>query len=298
MDQKKLLFLYNTHAGQGQAALHLAAIQEALTRSGWLVTARPTLDRGDAAVAAAELGPAYDRLICCGGDGTLHEVVQGLMPLQTRPVVGYIPAGSTNDFAKNLRLPRGFSEMAATAAAGVPRPIDIGRFNERYFVYVAAFGAFTDVAYATPQPFKNLCGRLAYLLEGLVRLPSLKSYPLTVEHDGGKLEGEFLYGMVSNTDSVGGFRGLAGRDVALDDGLFEVVLVRQPKKWGDLRRILATLLQQGKEPSELVLTFRTSRLEVACGEELSWTLDGEFGGAPERVTIENCKQAITIVHGS
>ena len=117
MDQKKLLFLYNTHAGQGQAALHLAAIQEALTRSGWLVTARPTLDRGDAAVAAAELGPAYDRLICCGGDGTLHEVVQGLMPLQTRPVVGYIPAGSTNDFAKNLRLPRGFAEMAATAAA-------------------------------------------------------------------------------------------------------------------------------------------------------------------------------------
>jgi len=293
-----MLFLYNPTAGKGRAREHLATVVEAFTREGWLVTAYPTQGKGDAASLAAELGgEEFERVVCCGGDGTLHEVVEGLMAVENRPIVGYIPAGSTNDFAQNLGLPRSYEKMALTAAAGVPKPCDVGRFNDKCFIYVAAFGAFTDVAYDTPQEFKNTFGHLAYLLEGIARLPNLKTYALTVEHDGGTLEEEFLFGMVSNTVSVGGFKGLTGSGVALDDGLFEVVLIRPPEKRGDLQSILRTFLQQVPDESGLVTGFRTSRLKVTCGEELPWTLDGEFGGAPRVAEIENCCSAITIVHG-
>lgn len=295
---KRMLFLYNPTAGKGRARDHLATVVEAFTRSGWLVTAYPTQHKGDAAALAAELGDGqFERVVCCGGDGTLHEVVEGLMAVEDRPVVGYIPAGSTNDFAQNLSLPRSYEKMALTAAAGVPKPCDVGRFNERCFIYVAAFGAFTDVAYDTPQEFKNMFGHLAYLLEGLARLPNLKTYALTVEHDGGVVEDEFLFGMVSNTISVGGFKGMAGSGVELDDGKFEVVLIKRPSTPGDLQSILRAFLQQTPDEQGRLVGLRTSRLTITCGEELPWTLDGEFGGAPRVARIENCQGAITIVHG-
>ena len=186
---KKLLFLYNTHAGKGLLKSRLAAVQDALAAAGWDVTIHPTQGAGDATAVAAARAGEFDRIVCSGGDGTLHEVVAGLMGLENRPEVGYIPAGTTNDFAKNLSLPRGMEAMARVAAAGVPRPVDIGSFNDRYFIYVAAFGAFTDVAYSTPQPVKNIFGHLAYVLEGATRLGSIQAYPLTVEHDGGVEEG-------------------------------------------------------------------------------------------------------------
>ncbi|MFQ7452720.1 MAG: diacylglycerol/lipid kinase family protein [Flavonifractor plautii] len=203
---KKLLFLYNTHAGKGLLKSRLAAVQDALAAAGWDVTIHPTQGAGDATAVAAARAGEFDRIVCSGGDGTLHEVVAGLMGRENRPEVGYIPAGTTNDFAKNLSLPRGMEAMARVAAAGVPRPVDIGSFNDRYFIYVAAFGAFTDVAYSTPQPVKNIFGHLAYVLEGATRLGSIQAYPLTVEHDGGVEEGGFCYGMVSNTVSVGASR--------------------------------------------------------------------------------------------
>lgn len=295
---RQMLFLYNPTAGKGRARDHLATVTEAFTRSGWLVTVYPTQGKGDAAALAAELeGGPFERVVCCGGDGTLHEVVEGLMALKERPVVGYIPAGSTNDFAQNLSLPRSYGKMALTAAAGAPRPCDVGRFNDRCFIYVAAFGAFTDVAYDTPQEFKNMFGHLAYLLEGIARLPAIKSYRLTVEHDGGTVEDEFIFGMVSNTVSVGGVKGLTGRDVKLDDGLFEVVLIKRPERPGDLQSVLRSFLQQSPDERGRVVGFRTSRLKVTCGEELPWTLDGEYGGAPRAARIENCPGAVTIVHG-
>lgn len=183
---KKLLFIYNTHAGKGLLKSRLAAVLEELARD-WDVTVHPTRGAGDAAELAARRAGEFDRLVCGGGDGTLHEVVNGLMalPPEARPEVGYIPAGTTNDFSRNLSLPRGMEAMARTAAAGVPRPVDIGRFNGEHFIYVAAFGAFTDVSYNTPQPVKNLLGRTAYMLESVTRIASIQSYPLTVEHDGG-----------------------------------------------------------------------------------------------------------------
>ena len=257
-----MLFIYNPHAGKGRVKTRLADLQDAFARAGWLIIAHPTQGPGDAAAAAAELGGSVDRVVCCGGDGTLHEVISGLMALKHRPEIGYIPAGTTNDFSRNLRLPRGMDARAETAAAGCPRPVDVGRFNDQYFIYVAAFGAFTDVSYDTPQSFKNLFGHLAYVLEGAARLPNLHSYHLTVESDAGREEGDFIYGMVSNTVSVGGFQS-RGHNVSLDDGLFEVVLIRFPQNPAQFQSILTYLMQGGTgDAGGMVTQLRTANLRA------------------------------------
>lgn len=295
---KKMLLIYNPHAGSGKVRGALAGILDRLTGAGWLVTARPTLGPGDATSLAAGLGGQYDRVVCCGGDGTLNEVVSGLLRLPQPPVLGYIPTGTTNDFSRNLALPKGLEEAAGVAAAGSPKPCDMGRFNDRAFVYVAAFGAFTDVSYDTPQQFKSMFGHLAYVLEGVTRITSLKTYVLRIEHDGGTVEGEFLYGMVSNTVSVGGFQTHTAGWVRLDDGLFEVVLIRAPKNLQELGDIVRALTGQSLEAGGgTVLSFSTSKLKVTCAKPLPWTLDGEYGGDPKVADIENRKQVLSIIHG-
>lgn len=295
---KKLLLIYNPQAGKGKLNSRLPAILEQLSQAGWLVTACPTAGPGDAARLAASLAGQYQRVVCSGGDGTLNEVVAGLSALTDPPPLGYIPAGTTNDSSRNLSLPKTPEEAARLAATGEPVPCDTGRFNDRVFLYVAAFGAFTDVSYDTPQPFKNTFGHLAYVLEGATRLPGLKSYPLTVEHDGVEQTGEFLYGMASNTVSIGGFP-LPGADrVALDDGLFEVILLRAPKTAAQLQTLLRALAGQlPEDTSGPLLHFRTARLTVTCPTPLPWTLDGEYGGCPAVAHIENCHHGIRIIRG-
>ena len=295
---KRLLFIYNPQAGKGLIKPHLANVVDTFTKAGYLVTVWPTQGKEDATHVAARQGWWYDRVVCCGGDGTLSETVSGLLTLDTPPVLGYIPAGTTNDFAKNLGLPRGVEKAAAVAAEGTPRPCDMGRFNDRTFVYVAAFGVFTDVSYDTPQEFKSAFGHLAYVLEAATKLGDLgRGYHLTVEHDGGTLEGDFIYGMVTNTNSVGGFQIFPASQVSLDDGVFEVVLVRQPKNVADLQDALVSLVRQNHEESRQVAGFHTSKLKVTAAEALPWTLDGEYGGDPEVARIENLHKAITLVWG-
>lgn len=294
---KTLLFIFNPMAGKGGIRSRLSAVLDAFTKAGYLVTAYPTQSKADAARAAAEWGGQFDRVVCCGGDGTLSETISGLLSAQPMPVLGYLPAGTTNDFARNLHLPRGLANAAKAIMDGPVRRCDVGRFNDRTFIYVAAFGAFTDVAYDTPQGFKNMFGHLAYLLEGVTRLGSIKSYHLRLTHDGGEMEGDFFYGMVSNTVSVGGFKGLPADQVKLDDGLFEVVLVKQPKSLPELQSIVKSLLQQKAVDGGAVAAFHTSRLRVECQEDLPWTLDGEYGGSPRLAEIENRKQAIELVWG-
>ena len=295
---KRLLFIYNPQAGKGTVKAHLSNIVDTFTKAGYLVTIWPTQGKEDATHVAAQQGWWYDRVVCCGGDGTLSETVSGLLALDTPPVLGYIPAGTTNDFSKNLGLPRGVEKAAVTAVEGEARPCDMGRFNGRYFVYVAAFGIFTDVSYGTPQQFKNAFGHLANVLEGATKLGDLgRAYHLQVEHDEGSLEGDFIYGMVTNTLSVGGFKVFPPKQVSLDDGLFEVVLVRQPRNVADLQDALFSLVRQDANSSRLVEAFHTRKLKVTAAEPLPWTLDGEFGGDPETAVIENLHDAITLVWG-
>ena len=295
----KLLFIYNPHAGKGQVGGKLATIINAFTQAGTLVTAYPTQGPGDAIRCARELAAGFDRVVVSGGDGTLHEVITGLMalPQDARPPIGYIPAGTTNDFARNLSLPKGVEKMAALAAAGNSRPVDVGRLGERHFIYVAAFGAFTDVAYNTPQQAKNALGHLAYLLQGISELANLKSYSLTIDHDEGRLEGNYLCGMVCNTVSVGGIIGLPSDQVALDDGLLEAVLVRTPLSMQDLNAALVALATQEYTQESGVTILHSSRFRITCGEAVPYTLDGEFGGEHTQAELEVIPTPIRIVYG-
>ncbi len=296
---KQLLFIFNPVAGKGQIRANLSGILDQFTKLGYLVTAYPTQGKGDAVTAAAAMAMGYDRVVCAGGDGTLSETAAGLMrlPEEHRPPLGYIPAGSTNDCAGNLRLPTGVLASAAVAASGVMCPCDVGTLNGRPFFYVAAFGAFTDVAYDTPQDLKKTFGHMAYIMAGLASLPSITPYPLTIEHDGGTLTGKFLLGMVCNTFSVGGIKALPRNMVCLDDGLFEVILLRNPKSISDFQQLLQALTQQKGTEDGTVIALRTSKLVISSDSSLPWTIDGEYGGSYLRSEIYNHRRALTTIQG-
>lgn len=295
-----MLFIFNRHAGKDRNWLVLADIVNTMTAQGYLVTAYPTQAPGDAGEAVTRWGSSYDRIVVAGGDGTLNEAVSGLLRLPDKPPLGYIPIGSTNDFSKNLSLPSFPVDAALAAAEGVPRPCDAGTFNGRPFIYVAAFGAFAEVSFNTPQQSKNLLGYAAYLLESVKRLPSIKPYQITAEFDGQEISGAFLYGMVSNTTSVAGIQNFPLGDPKLDDGLLEVTLISPPKDIVELERLGRALLLGDPQAkiSPLVQTFSTSKITIHAPEELLWTLDGEYGGAHRTAEIEVIPQAFTIIHGA
>ena len=295
---KQLLFIYNPTAGKGQVSEGLSPILDEFTKRGWLVTVYPTQGKSDAARAAREFGPLFDRVVCAGGDGTLSETVTGLMDLDAPPLLGYIPFGSTNDCATNLDLPRIPRQAAAIAAeTGVPRQSDIGKLNGRSFVYVAAFGAFTKVAYETPQDLKNTFGHLAYIMGGISSLPSITPYHLKVEYDDQVLEDDFYFGMVSNAFSIGGIRLPKNEHVVLDDGLFEVDLIKKPVSLADVANGFQTLLDPAPLSAGSRIHFQASRLTVTCDCPLPWTIDGEYGGSQMVNEVVNCRNALTIIRG-
>ncbi len=292
---KKLLFIYNPNAGKKRIVQRLHDVVYLFATAGYEVTVHPTRCRGDA-IQAAEWGGEYDHVVCCGGDGTLNEVVTGLMTHpESMPTLGYLPAGTTNDFSKTLKLPADLMRAARIAVEGVPSPCDVGEFNGRPFIYVAAFGVFSEVSYATPQSSKNALGHLAYVLGGIKSLTQLKPVHMKVTHDGETVEGEFIYGMVSDSVSVGGFRGMKEEDVKLDDGLFEVMLVKNPRTMEELTTILNALVR--KEPDGNVMGFQSADITFEAGQPVAWTLDGEFGGDMETVRVRNHARAVQIMRG-
>ncbi len=295
---QKILFIFNPHAGKTAIKNSLSDILNILTAQGYLVTAYPTQAPGDAGEAVTSWGSEFDRIIVAGGDGTLNEAVTGLLRLPARPPMGYIPCGTTNDFSRNLNLPSTMAELAKTAAHGVPRPCDVGRFNGRPFLYVAAFGAFTEASYNTPQHVKNLLGYTAYLLESVKLLGSIKPYAIKVTYDGQEVSGNFIYGMVSNTTSVGRFRNFPPGNPELDDGLLEVTLISPPKDILELEQFgRSLLLSDPAVKSPMMHTFSAAKVEISCEEELLWTLDGEYGGPHVVAEIEVDPKAFTIIHG-
>ncbi len=290
---QKMLFIYNPRAGKAQIRSNLLDIIDIFVKAGYEVTAYPTQAAGDAVKAVRTRRDGYDIVVCSGGDGTLDEVVSGMMQCDEKLPIGYIPAGSTNDFANSLGIPKSMIKAADVVVKGINFPCDIGAFNYDSFIYVAAFGIFTDVSYETKQDVKNVLGHAAYLVEGVKRLPSVRSYPLKITNGEQMVEGEFLYGMVTNSYSVGGFRGITGQDILLDDGLFEVTLIRKPSNPLDLNNIILALVDK-RVKSEHIHTFKTSRLIVESETPLSWTLDGEFGGEHCRAVIENRRKVLDI----
>ena len=257
------------------------------------MTARPTQYAGEAVELASNIGKEYERVICSGGDGTLDEVVTGIMRSGRDIPIGYIPAGSTNDFANSLYLPKDMKKAAQVAVDKELFSCDVREFNKNHFVDIAAFGLFTEVSYETKQEMKNLLGHMAYLLEGARKLTAIKSYRMKIITEETVIEDDFLYGMVTNSISVGGFKGITGKFVDLSDGKFEVTLIKRPKNLEDLNQIVSALTLRDIDAAQMYC-FKTSSLRFECEEEVAWTLDGEFGGRHTEVTLENLKQAMQI----
>ena len=293
--KKKILFIFNPRSGKGSIKGRLLDILDIFIRAEYEVTIHPTQAYQDGMKVARERGGDFDLVVISGGDGTLDEVVTGLMEGGHRALLGYIPAGSTNDFANSLHISKNMLQAATDIVNGQVHAFDVGQFNDDFFVYVAAFGLFTEVSYETNQDLKNMLGHVAYILEGAQRLFDIRSYKMTIENDNTILEGDFIFGMISNATSVGGFRKLTGPDVLLDDGLFEVLLVRRPKNLMELNEIIAYLI--GDADTNLIETFKTSKLKIQSETSISWTLDGEFGGEHEEVDIVNLRHAMDIITG-
>ena len=293
-EKKRLLFVFNPHSGKAQIKGELSDILDVMVKAGYEVTVSPTQASGDAIHKVADEAESYDLIVCSGGDGTLDEAVSGLMRCENRTLLGYIPAGSTNDFANSLGIPKNMVEAAETAVCGRAFPCDIGSFNEKYFVYVAAFGLFTEVSYKTSQEWKNVLGHAAYILEGMRSLHEIPSYLMQVEYDNIRLQDEFIYGMISNSTSVGGFKGMTGKDVMLDEGVFEVTLIKKPRNPIELNEIIASLVNL-VDDTNMVYSFKTSEIRITAKHEVPWTLDGEFGGDQTEVIIRNLCQAMRIM---
>ena len=291
---KKMLFIYNPNSGMGLLKPKLSDVLDIFVKGGYEVTVYPTQKYHDAVRKMGEYEEQYDLVACSGGDGTLDEVVTGMMKREKKVPIGYIPAGTTNDFASSLHISKNMLEAADTVVNGVPFACDVGEFNEDYFVYIAAFGLFTDVSYETKQSMKNVLGHLEYILEGTKRIFNIPSYRIKVTHDGETIEDEFIYGMVTNSRSVGGFKGITGKNVVFDDGKFEVTLFKTPRNPMELNEILGALALRKINPKRMY-SFKTNEVHFETEEEIPWTLDGEFGGVHEEVVVKDCQKALEIM---
>lgn len=291
---KKMMLVINPRAGRMQSRNNLFNLINLFYQNGYEVTVYPTQERSDATRIVMENAHRYDMVACCGGDGTLNEVITGLMHLSNRPPLGYIPSGTTNDLATSLELNNGIMKAAQAIVSGVEYLYDIGSFNDRFFTYIAAFGAFTDVSYSTPQQTKNSLGHLAYILEGIKRLPEIRSYRLKIEYDGGVVEDDFVFGAVTNSTSMGGILKLSPDEVRLNDGLFEIILIRNPKNLLQLQRIATGLLMQKYDDKDVFL-LHSQKIRVTALNEIPWTLDGEDGGLHREVEMTNNNKAIRLM---
>ncbi len=296
---KKLYFIINLVAGRATIGYKLGEIIDEFNKADYEVIVRITQNSDDASVQAlyaCENG--FDLLVCAGGDGTLSQCLHGLMKAERKIPIGYIPAGSTNDFARTLGIPKTTMDAVKWITSGKPVKCDIGSFNDKYFTYIVAFGAFTNVTYETSQQVKNILGHASYLLNGMTQLSSVRSKRMRIEYNDNIIEDDFCFGMVTNSASVAGL--LSITDFLLDDGMFEVTLIKKPTNIMQLQKIVHSLLNISEEiDREYIKFFRTDKITFTSlsDEQISWTLDGEFGGDTQVNTIRNCNKAIEFMIG-
>lgn len=294
MGEKKLLFVFNPKSGMGLIKNHLLDIVDIMVKAGYDPVVYPTQARGDAIRKIREDGANYDRIVCSGGDGTLDEVVTGLREANLSTPLGYIPAGSTNDFARTLGISNDMVKAAEIAVGEHIFPCDVGQFNDDTFIYIAGFGLFTEISYDTPQELKNVLGHSAYILSAVKSLTSIPSYLMQVEANGEVIQDRFIYGMITNSLSVGGFKGITGKDVELDDGEFEVTLIKSPTNPIELNEIVGYLTGIIHE-TKMVYTFKTSRVQIRSRSSVAWTVDGENGGEHWSVDVRNHHRILNIL---
>ncbi len=292
---KRLLLIVNPCSGKKKANRVLTDIIGIFNRGSYDVTVHMTAARGDATEVVAARAKEFDVIVCVGGDGTFNEVISGLRSAEADTPVGYIPAGSTNDFASSLKLSKDLLQAAQDIVDGAPRPLDIGKFNDRYFSYIASFGAFTRASYATSQSLKNVLGHFAYLLSGVKEVAAIRSKHLRVTlADGTVYEDDYIFGGVSNSTSVAGVLTLKEDMVDMSDGLFEVLLIRKPRNPVEMTACVHALLHQKYDTPMLTLAV-TGRVEVEAPSDMDWTLDGEKAEGTAHYVIENLHHAVMVI---
>ncbi len=292
---KKLLLIVNPCAGTKKAARNFVGIVSAFNRAGWSVNTYVTGAPGDGAIHVKNHAQEADVVVCCGGDGTFNETVNGLLGSGVKIPIGYIPSGSTNDFATSLKLSADILQAAQDIIEGQPSYYDVGLFGNRYFSYVASFGAFTRASYRTMQNVKNALGHTAYLLEGIQEISQIRKEHVRLELDGEVVEDDFLFGAICNSTSVGGILTLDPRQVDLCDGKFEVLLVRAPKDLGEIGECIQAVQKQTYNCR--MMTFRSaSQIKITANPKMTWTLDGEREDGHEEVLVQNLHKAISLIH--
>lgn len=292
---KKLLFIINPVSGKAKARTVLMDILSVFTSHGFLPTVHITRRQGDARAITATLAPEFDRVVCCGGDGTLNEVISGVMDAGTETPIGYIPLGSTNDFAAGMGISAIPTEAAEHAVAGTVYSLDIGRFRDRYFSYIASFGAFTAASYSAPQATKNMLGHAAYVFEGMKDLVNIRPLHVRVEADGTVYDGHYIFGAVTNATSVGGIVKLDPHLVDKQDGLFEVTLVKPPQNLLDLNKIVTALSTGNFADNSMFHFFKAAELRVLASDPFNWSLDGEYVKGEDEIRIKNLKQSVRFI---
>ena len=295
-EKKEMLFIINPVAGRGKASDSRDKLLELFSQAGYIARVFITYKSGEAKHIAAQEGGLCDIAVCSGGDGTFHEMLSGIMTLEDRPVIGYIPTGTTNDFASNMGIPKDPIRAARIIIEGEPFQCDIGAFNDEYFSYTAAFGAFTNVPYTTPQDLKNSIGKTAYVLEVVKNLQKLQSYRVQIRCNEWAFDDEFIFGVVANSLSIAGIKGLMGRTVEMDDGLMEAMFIRKPPNAVVLGDVAQRVLS-GKPYHEYIISFKAREIEIESSK-MPWTLDGEYGGMPDKVVIKDLPRAVTIMRAN
>lgn len=292
--RKEVLVMYNPKSGKNGANAMLPKVVNGLCARDCRVTVYPILSGfGAEEILAAENGK-FEHVVCCGGDGSLNHTINGLMKMENRPFLTYIPSGSTNDFAVSMGINSDIVKSCQALVHGTPFYYDIGKFNDKYFNYIAAFGAFTQVSYSTPQNSKNYLGHAAYIIEGLRHLPIGQFYNVTVTSEEKVYKGDYVYGSVSNSTSIGGVNLGNSRDISMNDGLFEVLLIKAPKNVLEVQNIIASILMQNFD-SPYIDYFKSRSVKMEFASPTSWTLDGEFGGEVSCAQISVINQAIGLM---
>lgn len=291
---KKMLFVMNPYSGMRRASRYLADIIGMFNRAEYDVTTHMTGFQGDATEVVERLANQMDLVVCCGGDGTFNETISGILRSGADVPVGYIPAGSTNDFASSLKIPTNILQAARDILDGEPVSYDVGKFGDRYFSYVASFGAFTRASYSTPQSVKNALGHTAYVLEGINELSQIRKEHIRIEIDGDVVEDDFLFGAISNSLSVGGILTLDPKQVDMSDGKLEIMLIRSPQNLTELTECIQAV--QYQKYNCAMITFRSGRnIRVYADPAMAWTLDGEREEGHAVVDVENVHHAIRLI---
>ena len=292
---KKLLLIVNPCSGRAKMRGELLRVTEIFSNADFEVTVYPTKARGDATKRASLISEnEYDIIVVCGGDGTLNEVITGLMQAGVNCRLGYIPSGTLNEWSSGLNISRSIPQAARDIINGKEITLDIGKFGNKYFSYTASFGAFTSASYSAPQEVKNVLGQAAYFFEGIKSLNNIKPVHLKFICDEREVEGDFLFGAVSNSMSVGGIVKFDESAVKLNDGEFEVLLIRKPDNILKLQPLVEGIIHQELDREGMEF-FHTKEITVIGGEGLSWTLDGEFAEGSQTVKIQNIHNAINLI---